>query len=95
MTSRRPIYTPIRPNWSFLVQCIRLRGVARSACEPPTIFQDRVQQRLRPGSTLIRLTGQDVLVCRQGLVEEFTLDPADRFGRVFLREIARIVGNMG
>ena len=51
--------------------------------------------RPAPGGTLIKLTGRDVLVRRQGLVEEFTLDPVDRFGRVFLREVALIVGNMG
>ena len=50
---------------------------------------------LRPGGTLIKLTGRDVLVKRQGLVEEFTLDPEDRFGRVFLREMALIIGGMG
>ena len=43
---------------------------------------------LRPGGTLIQLTGQDVLIRRQGLVEKFSLDPEDRFGRVFLREVA-------
>ena len=35
------------------------------------------------------------MVRRQGLVEEFTLDPMDRFGRVFLREVALIIGNVG
>ena len=50
---------------------------------------------LRPGGTLIQLTGQDVLVRRQGLVEEFTLAPEERLGRVLLREVALIVGGMG
>ncbi|MFZ1428740.1 MAG: hypothetical protein WAS21_18450, partial [Geminicoccaceae bacterium] len=61
----------------------------------PTPAEELLARDLRPGGTLIKLTGSDVLVRRQGLVEEFTLDPADRFGRVFLREIALIVGNMG
>ena len=61
----------------------------------PTPQEELLARDLRPGGTLLKLTGQDVLVRYQGLVEEFTLDPADRFGRVFLREIARIVGNMG
>ena len=43
---------------------------------------------LRPGGTLIQLTDQDVLIRRQGLVEKFSLDLEDRFGRVFLREVA-------
>jgi hypothetical protein len=46
------------------------------------------------GGTLINLTGRDVILRRQGLVEEFTLDPEDRFGRVFLREVALIIGNV-
>ena len=45
------------------------------------------------GRGLIQLTGRDVLVRRQGMVEEFTLDPLERFGRVFLREVALIVGD--
>lgn len=65
------------------------------AREPPITRQDRVRQHLRPGGTLIKLDGRDVLVRRQGLVEEFALDPADRFGRVFLREIALFLGSMG
>jgi cyanophycin synthetase len=61
----------------------------------PTPAEECLARDLRPGGTLITLTNRDVMIRRQGLVEEFTLDPLDRFGRVFLREIALIVGNMG
>ena len=60
----------------------------------PTPTEELLARDLRPGGTLIKLTGSDVLVRRQGLVEEFTLDPEDRFGRVFLREVALIIGEM-
>jgi cyanophycin synthetase len=63
--------------------------------DKPTPTEEILARDLRPGGTLIKLTGQDVLVKRQGLVEEFTLDPLERFGRVFLREVALIVGNVG
>ena len=61
----------------------------------PTPVEECLARDLRPGGTLITLTNRDVMVRRQGLVEEFTLDPSDRLGHVFLREIALIVGNMG
>ena len=63
--------------------------------DKPTPNEEILARDLRPGGTLIKLTGRDVLVRRQGLVEEFTLDPLERFGRVFLREVALIVGGMG
>jgi cyanophycin synthetase len=58
----------------------------------PTPTEELLARDLRPGGTLIQLKGQDVLIRRQGLVEELTLDPEDRFGRVFLREVALIIG---
>ena len=63
--------------------------------DKPTPAEEILARDLRPGGTLIKLTGRDVMVRRQGLVEEFTLDPLERFGRVFLREVALIVGGMG
>ena len=63
--------------------------------DKPTPTEEILARDLRPGGTLIKLTGRDVLVRRQGLVEEFTLDPLERFGRVFLREVALIIGNVG
>ncbi len=63
------------------------------AREPPITRQDRVRQHLHPGGTLIKFTGQDVLVRREGFVEEFALDPADRFGRVILSEVGMILGH--
>ena len=63
--------------------------------DEPTAAEEILARDLRPGGTLIKLTGRDVLVRRQGLVEEFTLEPEERFGRVFLREVALIVGGMG
>ena len=63
--------------------------------DKPSPTEEILARDLRPGGTLIKLTGRDVLIRRQGLVEEFTLDPEDRFGRVFLREVALIIGGMG
>ncbi len=63
--------------------------------DKPTPAEEVLARDLRPGGTLIKLTGRDVMVRRQGLVEEFTLDPLERFGRVFLREVALIIGGMG
>ncbi|MFO1048246.1 MAG: hypothetical protein U1E52_10160 [Geminicoccaceae bacterium] len=61
----------------------------------PTPTEELLTRDLRPGGTLIQLKGQDVLVRRQGLVEEFTLAPEEGLGRVLLREVALIVGGMG
>ena len=63
--------------------------------ESPSPAEELLARDLRPGGTLIKLDGRDVLVRRQGLVEEFALDPADGFGRVFLREIALLLESMG
>ncbi|MFL5336717.1 MAG: cyanophycin synthetase [Geminicoccaceae bacterium] len=62
--------------------------------DKPTPTEENLARDLRPGGTLIKLTGRDVMVRRQRLVEEFTLDPLERFGRVFLREVALIIGNV-
>ena len=61
----------------------------------PTPTEEVLARDLVEGGTLIKLIGRSVMVRRQGLVEEYTLDPLDRFGRVFLREVAIILGNMG
>jgi cyanophycin synthetase len=71
------------------------QGHDMTVLDKPTPAEEILARDLRPGGTLIKLTGRDVLVRRQGLVEELTLDPEDRFGRVFLREVALILGNMG
>lgn len=63
--------------------------------DSPSPAQELLARDLRPGGTLIKLAGQDVLVRREGLVEQFRLDPAERFGRVFLHEIALLLGSMG
>jgi cyanophycin synthetase len=62
--------------------------------DKPTPVEECLARDLRPGGTLIRLTNRDVMVRRQGLVEEFTLDPVERSSGVFLREVALILGNM-
>jgi hypothetical protein len=63
--------------------------------DKPTPTEEILARDLRAGGTLIKLTSREVMVRRQGLVEEFTLDPLERFGRVFLREVALIIGGMG
>ncbi|MGD9510446.1 MAG: cyanophycin synthetase [Geminicoccaceae bacterium] len=71
------------------------QGHDMAVLDRPTPTEELLARDLRPRGTLIQLKGQDVLIRRQGLVEELTLDPEDRFGRVFLREAALIVGGMG
>ena len=60
--------------------------------DKPTPIEELLARDLHPGGTLIKLKGQRRPDEGQGLIEEFTFDPEDRFGRVFLREVALIIG---
>ncbi|MFO1038621.1 MAG: hypothetical protein U1E45_17425 [Geminicoccaceae bacterium] len=62
--------------------------------DKPTPVEETLARDLLEGGTMIKLTGDHVLVRRGGLIEEYTLDPAERFGRVFLREIAIVLGSL-
>ena len=61
----------------------------------PTPAEEVLARDLLPGGTLIKLTGRSVTIRRDGLYEEYQLDPLDRFGRVFLREMTIILERVG
>lgn len=63
--------------------------------DKPTPTEEVLARDLLPGGTLIKLTGRSVTIRRDGLYEEYQLDPLDRFGRVFLREMTIILEKVG
>lgn len=58
----------------------------------PTATEENLARDLREDGTLVRLSERNVLIRRRGLIEEYALGGSEPFSRVYLKEIATILG---